>query len=248
MCGDSKSFVSRLQRTVMSRRECTCAPGHVIARPLNCGVRARNVNRERDLKTNYLLIDFENVQPSRLSLLNGHPCKIVVFLGTDQTKIPVELAKTLQAFGQDAEYLQISGNGRNALDFHIAFKLGELSKENKNAIYHIISKDSGFDPLSNYLKKKGIRVHRSKDITDIPLLRVSNSKNMGEKIEAIVRNLKMRGSGRPRMVKTLRNTINALFSKSLNDTDLTEIVEALKREGYISIEKENVSYQLQSPP
>lgn len=196
------------------------------------------------MTTNYLLIDFENVQPKRLALLNGHPFKIVVFLGANQTKIPVELAKTLQAFGQDARYVQITGSGRNALDFHIAFALGELSKEDRKATYHIISKDAGFDPLIKHLNEKGIRVHRSKDIADIPLLRVSNSKTLPEKVEAVMRNLRTRGAGRPRKVKTLKNTINAVFSKSLKESDLTEIVRVLEREGHITIEKENVSYQV----
>lgn len=32
-----------------------------------------------------------------------------------------------------AEYIRISGNGSNALDFHIAFHIGELSAKGKHA-------------------------------------------------------------------------------------------------------------------
>src|SRR5262245_10004901 len=107
------------------------------------------------LKTNYLLIDYENVQPKSLSVLNGHPFKVIVFLGANQAKVPVEFASALQPLGINAEYVQISGNGANALDFHIAFMVGELSKTDPSAHFHIISKDSGFDPLIAHLRKKG---------------------------------------------------------------------------------------------
>ena len=95
------------------------------------------------MKINYLLIDYENVQPKNLSVLNGHPFKVIVFIGANQTKIPVEFARALQAMGGDADYVQISGNGHNAVDFHIAFTIGELSKSDSDGYFHIISKDTG---------------------------------------------------------------------------------------------------------
>jgi predicted transcriptional regulator of viral defense system len=71
--------------------------------------------------------------PKNLVHLRGHPFKILVFVGANQTKVPLELAAALQPFGKDAEYITISGNGRNALDFHIAFSIGELSKEDPDS-------------------------------------------------------------------------------------------------------------------
>ena len=93
------------------------------------------------MKTNYLLLDYENICPKNLSLLNGHRFKVLVFAGANQTKVPLELAAALQPFGKDVEYIPISGNGRNALDFHIAFSIGEFSKEDPEGCFHIISKD-----------------------------------------------------------------------------------------------------------
>ena len=73
------------------------------------------------LKTSFVLVDFENVQPKDVGLLGGGPFKIKVFLGTNQAKIPLEMAHSPATFGSDAEYIQIDGNGSNALDFHIAY-------------------------------------------------------------------------------------------------------------------------------
>lgn len=39
----------------------------------------------------YLLVDFENVQPKNVGLLNGKSLKVKIFLGTQQAKIPLEI-------------------------------------------------------------------------------------------------------------------------------------------------------------
>ena len=200
------------------------------------------------MKTNYILIDYENVQPTDLSLLNGLDLKVLIFLGSNQNKLPVEFVSTIQDLGKNAEYVRISGSGKNALDFHIAFTIGELTKSDPEAYYHIISKDSGYDPLIRHVRKKGIQIGRSKTIADTPLARVSSAKSVTEKVESIVRNLKMRGSGRPRKMKTLSNTINALFQKGLEESELKRIVRRLEKDGHISIEGDNVSYHLSSAP
>jgi len=120
------------------------------------------------MKAHYVLVDFENVQPRNLGLLKGGPFKLKVFVGASQTKVSLDLAQAVQSFGSDGEYIQITGNGSNALDFHIAYYIGVLSAREPEAIFHIISKDTGFDPLVKHLKARGIECKRSAAITDIP--------------------------------------------------------------------------------
>ncbi|HEX2197531.1 MAG TPA: PIN domain-containing protein, partial [Burkholderiales bacterium] len=71
--------------------------------------------------TKYVLVDFENVHVKEMGALNGSALKVKLFLGANQVRVPLDVARELQAFGPDAEYVQIDGNGSNALDFHIAF-------------------------------------------------------------------------------------------------------------------------------
>jgi len=87
------------------------------------------------LKTNIILIDFENVQPKDLTPLRGRPCKIKVFCGANQTKIPTSLVTALLPIGPDAELVLIQGSGKNALDFHIAYYIGRLSTESPGAVF-----------------------------------------------------------------------------------------------------------------
>jgi hypothetical protein len=196
------------------------------------------------LKNNYILIDYENVQPKNLAILNGHPVKVIVFVGANQAKVPFDLASSLQALGSNAEYVKIGGNGSNALDFHIAFYIGRLAERDPDAYFHIISKDTGFDPLIKYLKENKIFSQREKDLSEIPLLGISNATSSGEKIAAIIKSLSARGHSRPRKVKTLANTINALFMKTLEECELMSLIEQLRQQQYVEIEGANVSYKL----
>ena len=200
-------------------------------------------NRDDDLKNNYVLIDFENVQPKNLAILNGHEFRVIVFVGANQAKISFELASALQALGSNAEYVKIGGNGPNALDFHIAFYIGQLAERDPNAYFHIISKDTGFDPLIKHLKERKIFAQRERDLAEIPLLRISNATSAEEKIEAIVKSLAARGHARPRKVKTLANTINSLFSKTLDEAELMDIIGQMKKRNLIAVENEKVSYK-----
>jgi len=196
------------------------------------------------LATNYVLIDFENVRPKNLELLTKHPFKVFVFVGASQTKVPFDLADSMQLLGNDARYIKISGNGQNALDFHIAYYVGELAGKDPDAQFHIISKDKGFDPLIAHLKSRGIRIQREKDIGEIPILRVPTTTSMDEKIAAIVKNLGGRGQSRPRKVRTLENTINTLFTKKLDKNELASLIKEMQKRKLIVVNQSNVSYKL----
>lgn len=108
----------------------------------------------------YYLIDFENVQPKALGLLKPGESRIKVFLGQQQTKLMLELVQALQPFGADAEYIAIAGNGPDAVDFHIAYYIGRIAAEEPGAAFHIVSRDTGFDPLVRHLTARGIACKR----------------------------------------------------------------------------------------
>ncbi len=196
------------------------------------------------MPTNYVLIDYENVQPKNLEVLSSHPFKVFVFVGANQTKVPFDLANAMQRMGKDATYIKIAGNGPNALDFHIAYYIGELVQKDPGGFYHIISKDKGFDPLISHLKDKKIRVQREKDLAEIPVLRMSTATSDDDKIIAIVNNLSGRGQSRPRKLKTLANTINSLFTEKLDEKQLNSLINKLKSLKYIVVNQTNVSYKL----
>jgi PIN domain len=196
------------------------------------------------MANNYVLIDYENVHPKNLELLLDHPFKVYVFVGQNQARIPFDLADSMQLLGKAAQYIKIAGSGQNALDFHIACYVGELASKEPDACFHIISKDKGFDPLIRHLKERNIRVEREKDLGEIPLLQLSEKTSLDDQISAIVKNLGGRGQSRPRKIKTLQNTINSLFTKKLDQKELNELMNEMKRRKLIMIKQNNVSYKL----
>jgi hypothetical protein len=196
------------------------------------------------MANNYVLIDYENVHPKNLELLVEHPFKVFVFVGQNQAKIPFDLADSMQLLGKHAKYIKIAGSGQNALDFHIAYYVGELAAAEPDAQFHIISKDKGFDPLIRHLKERKIRVRREKDLGEIPLLQLPTKASLDEKISAIVKNLGGRGQSRPRKVKTLQNTINSLFTRKLDQNELNELISEMKKRKLIVVNQNNVSYKL----
>jgi hypothetical protein len=193
------------------------------------------------MRTNYILVDFESVQPELVELLDFPQLKLMIFVGSTQAKISYDIAASVQKMGDRAQYIKISGNGPNALDFHIAYYIGKLSASDPTAYFHIISKDKGFDPLIQHLKSEHIFAGRSTTVADIPLIKSANAKSTPQKIEVVL--AKLSGtSSKPKTVKTLTSTIQSLFQNKLNDEEVAELLQSLEKKGIVMISGAKISY------
>ncbi|MGK2899365.1 MAG: PIN domain-containing protein [Burkholderiaceae bacterium] len=199
------------------------------------------------MRKNYVFIDYENVQPERLSSLDQDHFKVMVFVGASQTRLAFESAAALQRMGSKAEYVKISGNGSNALDFHIAFYIGQLAAQDPTAYFHIISKDAGFDPLVQHLKARKIFAARSKDVADIPLVKAATTKSPQERLDLVVAKLQQLAASKPRTLKTLSSTIGSLFQKQLAEEEVASMVSELQSRSLIAVSGTKVSYTLPAP-
>lgn len=192
------------------------------------------------MKKNYVLIDYENVQPEAMEALDRDHYNVIVFVGSNQARVTYEVASVLQRMGDRASYIRISGNGGNALDFHIAYYIGCLCAKEPDAYFHIVSKDTGFDPLIEHLKSKQVLAGRSKSVSDLPLVKAESSKPMTEKAAAVAAHLER--IPKPRTVKTLASTINSLFQKTLTEEDIQRVISELARKGVVTVDESKVSY------
>ena len=196
------------------------------------------------MKTEFVLIDFENIQPKDVTSLNGGRYKVKVFLGAHQSKIPLAMARALQALGPNAEYIQINGSGNNAVDFHIAYYIGRLAVTASDAQFYVISEDTGFDPLLKHLKEQGISCQRLPSIAAIASPGKKNRALGEDRVKLAVENLAKRKSGKPRTAKALRTDIQALFaSEKLTESELDIVVEQLIARGVIKISDGKVQYE-----
>lgn len=103
----------------------------------------------------HILIDFENIQPEakQLAALDENNCHIWLFLGKLQQKtLSIDLCEALCRFGKNVHFVRIAKTGKNALDFYLAYYLGKISEQDKEALICIFSRDTGFDVLVEHME------------------------------------------------------------------------------------------------
>jgi hypothetical protein len=116
----------------------------------------------------HILVDFENVQPSALDigLVPGDGVRLAIFRGPGQMKYSADVAEAWQPLGANVTFIRCAKAGRNAVDMHIAFYLGELvaaqarTEGGQGARFFIVSRDTDFDPLLMHIRSEGFEAAR----------------------------------------------------------------------------------------
>jgi len=199
------------------------------------------------MRINFVLVDYENVTSLDLSNLDREDVRVIVFLGPNQVKLPAALVLQMQALGSRGEYVPVSTAGPNALDFHIAFTMGERSGREHPVFFHIISKDAGFDPLLKYMKAKKILAARYSSVAELPWLKPGAPKTTKERVEAFAAKVNSPNGTKPRTEKTLSNAIRALFQPLITDEEVAAVRAALVATKVLQITDGKVSYPVVGP-
>ena len=194
------------------------------------------------MRTNFVLIDSENVKPESIEKLKHEHFRVVVFLGANQKRIDSAIVIAVHSLGAKGSYVQISGNGPNALDFHIAFYIGKLSAENPDSHFHIISKDKGFDPLIKHLGEQKISCSRSSSISEIPRSQTSKKVHPNQLAAIFYEKRIAPNKARPASVTALESAILSQFRKQLPPEEVAKVIEALKQAGHVVVNGKKVAY------
>jgi hypothetical protein len=214
------------------------------------------------LRTNYVLIDYENVQVKSLALLDNEQFQVKIFLGINNTKLSTEFVLSREKLGSKAEYIKLEKAGENALDFHIAFYLGLIVSKDPTGFFHIISKDKGFDPLISHLKSIKVFSSRSESIEEMPCFSEHHTKvaavksapktssgtpaNISERAKLSIKHLIGLKASKPRKLKSLKSTIHAKLGKQTSNQTIETIITELKNLKYIETDDQKVSYKFPS--
>lgn len=208
------------------------------------------------LARNVVLIDFENVQPPSLKELAAPGFTVLVFVGASQARISMDVAEAMQALGSQGRYIRCHGSGPNALDFHIAFYIGEIAAADPKACFHIISRDTGFDPLVAHLKARGLRADRCVSVADLPMFRPARQSAAAPALpaaKAVLPDARLthlrdwlvrQDKARPGSKVALHNSIDNLFQKALAAKEVTALVQQLQQNRWIVLEGNKVHYQV----
>lgn len=200
------------------------------------------------MPSTYVLVDFENVQPEDLAPLEGGAFRLYLFLGRQQpSRLPRKLAIGMQRLGDAAAYVEIDGDGRNALDFHIAYYLGKFAAMDPAARFHVISRDKGYDVLIEHLVREGVSCTRHESLDALqPALPSSALQRAtpAERLDPIVEQLKRMPKNRPATLKKLGNFLGTALGPTGTPGEVEKLIVALQSQGLLSVEKGRVRYEL----
>lgn len=210
---------------------------------------------------NHVFVDFENVKSVDTSVFTGKSVSLYLFLGPQNKKLDVGLVECLLENSKSVQMIRSPKSGKNALDFILAYHLGQAALAEPTAKFHIISKDTGFDALIDLLKSKNIKAKRHNDWTALgvqspktpaapakPSLSTPAPKTSAKPIlsvgaEKMLESLKKSATNRPKKNKTLITHARNFSGKDKPDTDAEKLIAELKRVKALEIdEKGNVSY------
>ena len=221
------------------------------------------------MKTTHVLVDYENVPLRSLPTLNVESCRVHVFLGPNNKKVPAKFAAALQVFGNRAQYVQLEKSSKNALDFHIAFYLGKLAAQHAGDRFQIVSKDTGFDTLLEHLRDEKINAVRVVTLdeaaaaTPVPAPPATTQKasvqpsgvaakskkpvnyasmSTKELAKLAWEKLTKRKDKKPGTHKKLISTLTADFAGQLDGQKLSEIVNQLVKSRHLTIDEKKVVY------
>lgn len=136
-----------------------------------------------------ILVDYENISRIDLSILDDS-YRAIIFVGAQQNQPRASKKQATSHRFVRVDFQKITGSGKNALDFHIAFQLGRTIETAPHTECFVLSKDKGFDPLLSHLNKNGLQCRRVSCITDILPQQESQTSNpeMGTSIAEVIPN------------------------------------------------------------
>jgi PIN domain-containing protein len=197
------------------------------------------------VRTNFVLIDSENVKPEYLEKLKHDHFRVVVFVGANLKRLDFPVVNALQSLGSNGRYVQISGHGPSALDFHIAYYIGKLSADDPDAYFHIVSNDKGFDPLIKHLREQKVFCSRSSSVLDIPFVKSTDKLSAKQRAEDFYQRRIAEAKTRPATVQSLQGAILSHFYRVLSAEEIGAVVKALIAGGYVVANGKKVTWSKQ---
>jgi len=199
-----------------------------------------NCSQTQPVRTNYIFVDFENVQQAELDRIADKPVKVVLVLGNMNIKLPVKLVKLIHRFSGQVRLIESSMTGKNAADFVLACEVGVESERDSKAYFHILSRDKGFDVLINHLKAKGVYARRYNAFNEIPVVM-----NLTERVKRLANDFQTPKATRSRKQKGLEAQIQQVFGRALSTQEVAATIRALVAEKIVTLSDQGeVSYNL----
>ena len=215
---------------------------------------------------NHVLVDFENVHHIDPAVIGAKAVNLTILVGAKQTKLDADLVVKLFEHAASVQLIRLTASDKNAVDFALTYYLGRAVLADPTAYFHIVSKDTGYDPLIEHLLSRHVRVRRHKDFTTLtfaappkaapavptpakpkaaPPAPNTAAAAPPDPMNLVLDRLRKHTTNRPKKEKTLLSHLKANLGMEASEADATRLLEKLIKAGYIKIDdKESVSYQI----
>ena len=177
----------------------------------------------------WAFIDYENIGSlEQIDLLSYE--KTFVFLGSNQSTL--KLGQKKYAKPVHLELITLKKTKANNLDFHLSFYVGKWHASSPgDTVFHVISKDTGFDPLIKHINGLGRKCLR---VFPAPL-----TPEQYKKLTETIINISVKK--RPQKPDTLKNFIKSHL-KITSDSEAATIIKHLCAQKILMIENERLTY------
>ena len=223
---------------------------------------------------NHVFVDYENVQDIDLAVIGTKAVNFTLLVGACQTKLNMPLVEKLLTHAAAVHLLRLTSPGKNALDFTLAYYLGRAVLADPTGFFHIVSKDTGFNPLVEHLRSKHVRARRHDSFATLtfaaapklppatppppapnpklptPKLKVPAVLKvpvsvLDEREAQVLEHLRKPATTRPRTEKKLLSFLVAYLGHNVADTGVLHLIGNLSQAGHLAIDvKGAVTYHL----
>lgn len=115
----------------------------------------------------YVFLDFDTLINIKFKKLEKVCDKIFVFVGFEITDVPFALVRDMQRMGSAIKWVEVGATLTHDLNYHICFLMGKLHEKISGDVeFAILSNDTAFDPLVNFINSTGRSCVRIKNTTE----------------------------------------------------------------------------------
>ena len=194
---------------------------------------------------NHVFVDFKNVHEVDQAVIGARSVSLTLLLGARQTKLDAALVEKLMEHAATVQLVRLTSSGKNALDFALAYYVGRAVMADPTGHFHIVSKDTGFDPLVEHLRSRRIHAHRHDDFTTLTFSGPAKPASAPQEdlMTRMLEHLGRQVNNRPKRKRTLVSHLLAFSGNAVTEADVVGLVERLRQVGRLSIgDKDAVTY------
>jgi hypothetical protein len=188
---------------------------------------------------NHVFVDCENVHVIDTKVIGEKAVNFTLLYGPTNAKFDVAVVETLIKHSASVQIIRLTSSGKDALDLALAYYLGRCVLADPTAFFHIISKDTGFDPLIEHLRSRHFNVRRHTDFTSLTFSYQAKTAPPPAQTETllsrVVETLRKTSKNRPKTKKTLLALIRHLSGGTATEKEISGVFGKLGQDGQVKV-------------